>query len=158
MLGLGSSERPRLNNNITIPKDEFWTKFLVDCIDNFGPIAEYKGFDLQLSEMGFLFGIEPSYQYDDVLIIGIMFSDKKNCFIERGKAFGSYGSKQLTKIKVYADYKRQSKFTKFIDKWYEPLVEKLKEYKNEKTSYSIVRGGKPALSACRPAEKFRQHY
>lgn len=29
---------------------------------------------------------------------------------------------------------------------------------NEKTSYSIVRGGKPALSACRPAEKFRQHY
>ncbi len=23
---------------------------------------------------------------------------------------------------------------------------------------SIVRGGKPALSACRPAEKFRQHY
>ena len=33
-----------------------------------------------------------------------------------------------------------------------------KEDKNEKTSYSIVRGGKPALSACRPAEKFRQHY
>lgn len=136
MLGLGSPERPRLNNNITIPKDEFWTKFLVDCIDNFGPIAEYKGFDLHLSEMGFLFGIEPSYQYDDVLIIGIMFSDKRNCFIERGKAFGSYGSKQLTKIKVYADYKRQSKFIKFIDKWYEPLVEKLKEYKNESFSKS----------------------
>ena len=30
--------------------------------------------------------------------------------------------------------------------------------KMKKTSYSIVRGGKPALSACRPAEKFRQHY
>lgn len=67
--------------------------------------------------------------YDDVLIIGIMFSGKQNCFIERGTAFGSYGSKQLTKIKVYANYKRKSKFTKFIDKWYEPLVEKLREYK-----------------------------
>lgn len=129
MLGLGSPERPKLNNNITIPKDEFWTKFLVDCIDNFGPIAEYKGFDLHLSEIGFLFGIEPSYQYDDVLIIGIMFSAKQNCFIERGTAFGSYGSKQLTKIKVYADYKRKSKFTKFIDKWYDPLIEKLQELK-----------------------------
>lgn len=127
--GLGNPEPCKLDNNITITKDEFWNKFLVDCIDNFKAIEEHGGFDLHISETGFYFGIEPTYQYDDKQVIYIDFSSKESCSIEQGRAFGPYGSRCPSKIKVYSCYKLNSKFIRFIDKWYFPLLEKLKEYR-----------------------------
>ena len=100
LTGLGNPEPCKLDNNITITK-----------------------------ETGFYFGIEPTYQYDDKQIIYIDFSSKELCSIEQGRAFGPYGSQCLSKTKVYKDYKLNSKFIRFIDKWYSPLLEKLKEYR-----------------------------
>lgn len=129
LTGLGNPEPCKLDNNITITKEKFWNRFLADCIGNFKTIEEHSGFDLHLSETGFYFGIEPTYQYDDKQIIYIDFSSKGSCSIEQGRAFGPYGSQCLSKIKAYRDYKLNSKFIRFIDKWYSPLLEKLKEYR-----------------------------
>ena len=129
--GFGNPEPCGLDNNITLEKCEFWDKFLEDCQDNFKTIANYNGFDFHLSKVGFAFGIEPSYKYDDKQVIYIDLNDKENCYIEQGRAWGYYGTHCLTKIKFYRDYKRNSKFIRFINKWYEKLVEKVKEQQNE---------------------------
>jgi hypothetical protein len=125
--GFGNAEPCSLDNNITLGKSEFWDMFLQDCQDNFKTIANYCGFDLSLSKDCFAFGIEPSYQYDDLQIIYIDLNNKSNCAIREGRAWGFYGSHTLTKIRYYKDYKKKSKFIRFIDKWYDDLVEKLKE-------------------------------
>lgn len=130
--GFGNPEPCGLDNNIILEKSEFWDKFLDDCQENFKTIDNYKGFDFHLSKYGFAFGIEPSYKYDDKQVIYIDLNNKANCYIEQGRAFGYYGSNCLTKIKFYRDYKLKSKFIRFIDKWYENLVARLKEIQNER--------------------------
>lgn len=126
--GLGNFEPCELDNNITLGKSEFWDSFLEDCQNNFKTISNYDGFDFHLSKNTFAFGVEPSYQYDDKQVIYVDLTRKEDCCIEQGRAWGWYGSQCVTKIKFYRDYKRNSKFIRFIDKWYSSLLEKLKEY------------------------------
>lgn len=38
-----------------------------------------------------------------------------------GKAWGPYGSGLVIKEKYYSEYKRKSKFVKFVDKWHNVL-------------------------------------
>lgn len=129
--GFGNPEPCALDNNITLGQNDFWDAFLEDCQKNFKTIANYKGFDFHLSEKGFAFGIEPSYKYDDLQIIYIDFTDIKNCYIQQGRAWGYYGTNTLTKLKMYGEYTRNSKFIRFINKWHEPIVERLKGIKVE---------------------------
>lgn len=132
LTGLGNSEPCELDNNVKLEKSEFWNSFMVECQKNFTFFSGYDGFDFHLSKTGFTFGIEPSYRLDELLIIYIDFNDKNNSYIEKGIAFGWYGSNCATKIKFYKDYKRKSKFIRFVDEWYKPLLEKLKEYESDK--------------------------
>lgn len=125
--GLGNSFPCELDNNIKLEQCEFWDKFLIDCIENFKTIANYNGFDLSLSKDIFAFGIEPSYKYDDLQIIYIDLKNKGGCAIREGRAWGYYGTHTLTKIRFYKDYKKRSKFIRFIDKWYDELIIKLQE-------------------------------
>ena len=124
--GFGNSFPCELDNNIKLEKSEFWDSFLQDCQYNFKTIANYFGFDLCLENDVFAFGIEPSYKYDDLQIIYIDLNDKGNCALREGRAWGYYGSNIVTRIKYYKDYKKKSKFIRFVDKWYDKLVEKLK--------------------------------
>ena len=128
--GFGNSFPCELDNNITLGKSEFWDEFLEDCQINFKTISNYFGFDLSLTDNLFSFGIEPSYKYDDLQIIYIDLKDKGGCAIREGRAWGYYGTQVVTKIRYYRDYKRKSKFIRFIDKWYDKLVNKLEEYKD----------------------------
>lgn len=72
-------------------------------------------------------GLEPSYQWDKMLVFQFDFEDKCNCLILTGTAFGPYGSDIALKMKYYKDYKRKSKLIKFIDKWYDKLKEVMYE-------------------------------
>lgn len=127
--GFGNPNPVRLCNNGKLKDKEFWDKFLEDCQENFRTIANYSGFDFFFVEKGFAFGIEPSYKYDDLQIIYIDYTDKNECYIEQGRAFGYYGTQCVTKIKKYGDYQRKCKFVKFIDKWYEQLIKQCKKEK-----------------------------
>lgn len=82
--------------------------------------SKWGGVDYNVHEDGFTFGIEPSYQYDELLIIEIL-KDKGDSWIGRGKAWGSYGSDRVMSVKYYRDYKRNGKFKKFVDKWHGKL-------------------------------------
>jgi hypothetical protein len=122
LTGLGNSEPVELDNNIQLEKSEFWDSFLEDATLNFKTIENYGGFDFHLDKNGFTFGIEPSYQYDDLQIIHFDFKDKTNSYIRQGRAWGVYGTHCLTKLKRYGEYKTNSKFIRFIDKWFAKLV------------------------------------
>ena len=124
--GLGNPEQTILNNNKKIKKSDFWDEFLEDATKNFNTLSEYGGFDFQVTEDRFMFGIEPSYEGDDLQIIQFNFKDKSLCCIEQGRAFGAYGSDIVSKFRYYGDYKNKSKFVKFIDKWYEKLSDEFK--------------------------------
>ena len=71
----------------------------------------------------FCVGFEPSYQWEHLLTFRFDFEDKDNSRVLTGTAFGPYGSNIAVKIKYLKDYKRKTKFTNFINKWYEQLKE-----------------------------------
>lgn len=119
LTGFGNSEPIKLDNNIDISKSSFWDGFLKDAQLNFKTIDEYEGFDFHITNNGFTFGIEPSYQLDSLQIIHFDFNNKQDCYLEQGVAFGVYGSRCVTKIKKYSEYKTRSKFIRFIDKWFD---------------------------------------
>lgn len=119
--GLGNSEPVELDNNIQLEKSEFWDNFLEDAIKTFSVIRDYGGFDYRIDENQFIFGIEPSYEGDDLQIIKFNFKDKNFSYIRQGHSFGAYGSNIVSKYRFYGDYKRKSKFVNFIDKWWEVL-------------------------------------
>ncbi len=129
-MGLGNSEPCELDNNIILKKCEFWGNFLYALQNNFPQFTEDDYFDCHLSNTGFAFGIEPSYQFDDLLIVYIDFYDKNNSYIKRGFATGFYGANCVSKTKFYKDYKLKSKFVRFVDEWQKPLFKELKEYIN----------------------------
>lgn len=126
-IGLGSSEPVRLDNNGSLRKCSLWDDFLNDAIKNFKTIANYSGFDFHIDKESFSFGIEPSYQYDDLQVIRFCFNDKNECSLEQGRAWGLYGSNVVTKVALYRDYKRKSKIVRFIDKWFELIKKELSE-------------------------------
>ena len=131
LMGLGNPEPCELDNNIKLDKSKFWDSFLIELQKSYPIFSNFDGFDFHLAKNGFAFGIEPSYQFDELLIVYIDFYDKNNSYIERGFATGFYGSNCVSKTKFYKDYKRKSKFIRFVDEWYQPLLDKLKEYENE---------------------------
>lgn len=123
--GLGNPDPVILDNNKKIEKSAFWDEFLEDAINNFKTIAEYGGFDFHVAQDRFMFGIEPSYEGDDIQIIQFNFKDKGFSCIEQGRSFGAYGSDIVSKFRYYGDYKNRTKFVKFIDKWYDRLSEEV---------------------------------
>lgn len=121
-MGLGNPEPCTLNNNYILDKDK-WQKFLKDFSAKYSLIQEFGRFDFRYDPGSFAVGIEPTYMYDKLLIIKFDLTDKKNCSLTKGVAFGAYGSDKVTETRFYKDYKRKSKFTVFIDKWYKFVKE-----------------------------------
>jgi hypothetical protein len=113
--GLGNPEPAKLMNqgnlNMQFADDALATYF------------KNSGADYQVESDKVAIGIEPSYQGDPLLIIEIN-RDKSKSYIQRGKSFGPYGSQVVQKTSVYGEYKRKSKFVKFVDKWHEVLFSK----------------------------------
>ena len=122
---LGSDEAIELDNNIKLLENSFWQDFLADAENNFKVIKDYEGFDFHYENNIFVFGIEPTYQFDSLLLIAFKLKKKEDSYIKRGRAFGLYGTGVVSTVKVYKDYQRSSKFTKFIDKWADLLKKEL---------------------------------
>lgn len=80
-----------------------------------------------LNDKVFVLGLEPSYQWDKLLVFQFDFENKDNSAALYGTAFGPYGSSIAIKKKQLKDYKRKSKFTNFINEWYNLLKEALYE-------------------------------
>jgi len=66
-----------------------------------------------------MIGIVPAYQYEYLKIVYIA-PEKENSYIENGRAWGSYGSQIGSTLRYYKDYKKKSKFIRFVDRWHEP--------------------------------------
>lgn len=114
--GLGNPDPVLLNNEGEI--NEFFAE---------AALKEYfyqqEGFDFQIEEDMVNVGIEPTYQGDELLIISIN-KNKSKSYLQRGKAWGPYGSQIAKKTKTYGEYKRKGKFVKFVDQWHEILFGK----------------------------------
>lgn len=116
-LGLGNPNQEILDNEYVLPKS--LTKFLDDFIDTFSLPKQYGGCDYSLRDNLLKIGIEPSYAGDYLEIVAFDLDDKLNCWWQKGYAWGAYGTGIRKTYKFYKNYKRKSKFVKFIDKWYD---------------------------------------
>lgn len=68
------------------------------------------------------FGIEPSYMYEELKLICID-KNKEWSRLWTGIAFGPWGSGIRSRHKRYGEYKRKSKFVKFVDEWHKKIYE-----------------------------------
>ncbi len=134
-LGIGRSIGTdfNLDNNLgDLSKKQ--EKLLQKISDNYANLFAGMYLDVNGCDFGWLnentltVGVEASYQYDRVLIFEFDLSNKDNCLIVSGTAFGPYGSDIAFKpTKYYKDYKRKSKYIKFIDTWYDQIEKNFKE-------------------------------
>lgn len=113
--GLGANAEVYLNNKGSL-KEPF-----ADAVMDFFEWTE--GFDFQVDEGAVSVGREPTYQYDELKIIKIS-KNKEDSTFTTGKSFGAYGSQVVSRTKRLGDYKRQSKFTRFVDAWHSVLYPK----------------------------------
>lgn len=108
--GLGNPSPIILDNRGHLKKK--YADFMLD-----GYFKEHGGYDFKVTREFVDVGIEPSYQYDQLFIIRIH-KNKKLSFIQRGKAWGLYGSQIVQRKKYYSEYKYKSKFTKMVDEFH----------------------------------------
>jgi hypothetical protein len=111
--GLGNPDPVLLYNKGKVNKE-----FANDAISLY--FQDEEGFDFQIETDSVTIGIEPAYQYDELKIIQIN-RDKSKSYLQRGKAWGPYGSQIGKNTTVYGDHKKKGKFVKFVDKWHEVL-------------------------------------
>lgn len=106
------------NTSKDIP-DELLNEIAKDCYDTFS-FKTYgyceAGFDGNEAR----FGIEPTYQFEDLKLIIICKNKEESRYIT-GRAVGAWASAIQQKTKEYGNYKKTSKFTRFVDKWYPRL-------------------------------------
>jgi len=107
---LNSTVKEMLNEAV-----ELWFKDYEGC--DFGIGLDNNG-------VAVMFGIEPSYKFDPLKVYTVFSNNMKNeSYYQNGKAWGYYGSDIAKHIRVYRDFKKQSKFTRFVDKWSNKLTE-----------------------------------
>ena len=86
-----------------------------DAVEQY--FKRWNGCDYDISSDEIKIGIEPAYMYENLKIISIN-KEIGFSYIRTGYAFGGYGSGIRSRIKYYKEYKNNSKFKKFIDKWH----------------------------------------
>lgn len=110
------TENERLNTTIQI--------MLHEAIDLWFKDVGGVDFEIQLLEnkkrIAVDFGIEPAYQYEKIKVFSID-TNKNSSYYMQGKAWGAYGSGIAKTTKYYNDYKYNSKFKRFVDKWSKEL-------------------------------------
>lgn len=108
--GFGNPDRPLLDN-----KGILNAAFADDVLN--GYFKKWEGFDYEITEDRISVGLEPAYAGEPLKIICIC-KRKEASYIRTGHAFGMYGSGIRSKYRFYEDYKYNSKFKKFVDKWH----------------------------------------
>ena len=125
-IGLGGNSDPEILENKWTENEEL-NELLKECfhesLNTFKFLKEegWLDFTIDLKNKEIKFGIEPTYQYETLFIITIDLDDIGECSIEKGIAWGLYGSNIVSTTKYYKDYKNKCQFTKFIDKWFNQI-------------------------------------
>lgn len=126
--GFGNPNKALMNNERS--KDESLNttikEMLTEAIDIW--FKDYEGCDFGIgvddTAVAVMFGIEPSYQYDPLKVYTVFSNSMKDkSYYLNGKAWGSYGSNVAKHTRMYKDFKKSSKFTRFVDKWSDKLTE-----------------------------------
>lgn len=122
LTGLGNSDLEMLSNKWTgdEKRDGLIKSMLEDGIRTFKFFHKMDGVDFGVEGSCVMFGIEPSYMYEHLYIVGLN-RNKKNCYIKDGIAWGPYGSGISQKYRFYGGYKTKSKFVRFVDRWHSRL-------------------------------------
>lgn len=122
-LGRGQGTNYNLDNEWKCKESdkEKYLKMFEDAIDTFPLFMDYDGLDFGFNDNSVFIGLEPSYAGEDLLVIRLDLKNKEESYMITGHAFGYYGTGIKSRGKLYKDYKRKSKFTNFIDKWFETL-------------------------------------
>lgn len=79
--------------------------------------------DFGFSDNRFFVGWEPSYMYDPLNVVCFDLNNKEESWRTWGKAFGPWGKNIVCETKHYKDYKKKTKYIKFIDKYYDKIKE-----------------------------------
>lgn len=117
--GLGNPD-PVLLNNSGLPPPQ---AMVDEAIELYFP--KYEGCDFTANKNLVALGIEPSYQYDPLCIVAIS-KDINESYLQTGYAFGGYGTQLVKKSRFYKEYKYNSKFKRFVDKWHPVLFKEKK--------------------------------
>lgn len=123
--GLGNPEKAVLDNTGKINK-----QFADAAIEVY--FQKWEGFDFKVDKDLVAVGIEPTYQGDPLKIVTIR-RDKSQSTIQEGKAFGYYGSGVRQATRVYANFKYNSKFKRFVDQWHPILFPETLTERAQKT-------------------------
>lgn len=126
--GLGNSDPEKLDCSWSYDEhlNEVATDMMKEAVDIF--FKEYGWCDFSIveneKEYVILMGIEPSYKFDELTVIAIS-SRLGNSFKETGIAWGFYGTRIASRVKLFSDYKYKTKFTEFARKW-SPFLEEIR--------------------------------
>jgi hypothetical protein len=136
LTGIGNSEPELMDGQTTGNSnyDELINECSKDCYETFfkGTKMDYGGVDAGVRDGKITIGIEPAYFGDDLKVVVIK-PVKDWCYIATGHAFGYYGSGIRHTNRYYKDYKYNSKFKQFIDKWHEKLTANQRRNNEEAT-------------------------
>lgn len=113
---LGGNNSPERLENVGTTTPEILAMFS-EAIKTFPEMKLHEGLDYHIGSDLIFMGIEPSYFGDNLEIVTIA-RDKAQSTIETGHAFGMYGSGIRSRKKSYSEFKRPTRFTKFIDAWH----------------------------------------
>lgn len=119
--GLGVSSPDLISGQSTGNEklDALLNEIAKDCYDTFG-LEKYGYCDAGFEGDEARFGVEPSYKFDPLKLV-IIAKEKDDSKYITGRAIGYYGSEVQSTVKEYGDYKKKSKFTRFVDKWHDKL-------------------------------------
>jgi hypothetical protein len=106
--GLGANAEVLLDNQGRINKE-----FANAALD----FLKLEGLDFQVGEHYVSVGIEPTYMYQPLKIITISRNKDDSTYVT-GTAWGPYGSGIAKRVRRRGNYKKKSKFTKFVDEWH----------------------------------------
>lgn len=120
LTGLGSRDKGVLDNKYTdnVVFNERCIKAAKSLIDEVPLFIEMCGCDFKLVDgVSATFGIEATYQHDKTYFVHIN-KNIDESYVERGYAFGLYGTNVVSSRKTYGDFRRTSATTKLIKKYY----------------------------------------
>lgn len=130
--GLGNPLPEMIENTETTgskERDDLIRACAKECYETFFKGSKERGIDCDGVDAGITpagdirIGIEPGYMYWPLKIVEIS-REKKWSQLMTGYSWGAYGSGLRKKHRRYGEYKKCSKFIRFIDKWHPVLFPK----------------------------------
>lgn len=122
LTGIGGNSSPELISGLPTGDTKFdalINEAAKECYDTFG-FEKFGYCEAGIDGGEIRFGVEPAYMYEDLKLITINKEKNESRYIT-GVAWGPWGSNIASNSREYGQYRRRSKFTRFVDKWHARL-------------------------------------